>query len=138
MLAELAANCHQTNCTGHVDNTVAYYIFGTIGAVMLIGIAFAAGDSAHRHRVLTRGIAATAEITKLSPRAVQRDGMVALDLTLAVTAPDGEVFEAFADHRFPITALPEAGWTVPVRYRENRYRVLVAGEPAPPAAEPAP
>lgn len=41
MLAELAANCHQTNCTGHVDNTLAYYIFGTIGAVMLIGIAFA-------------------------------------------------------------------------------------------------
>ncbi|MFI0937602.1 hypothetical protein [Streptomyces sp. NPDC021020] len=141
MLAQLAANCHQGNCTGHIDNTPAYFIFGGIGAVMLIGIAFAAGDSASRHRIMTRGVAATAEIVKVAPRNFLRDGMVRLDLTLAVTPPDGEAFEVETDHTFPITDLPKAGWTLPVRYREeNHYRVLVSGEPVPPdsAAEPAP
>ncbi|MFI0895673.1 hypothetical protein [Streptomyces sp. NPDC020983] len=139
MLAQLAANCHQMNCTGHVDNTPAYYIFGAIGAVMLIGAAAAASDSASRNRTLTRGVAATAEIVRLSPRRVRNDGTVTLDLTLAVTPPGGEVFEAEAAHTFPITALPQAGWTLPVRYRADaRHHLVVAGEPSPPAVPPAP
>ncbi|MGW5349015.1 hypothetical protein ACWERV_00665 [Streptomyces sp. NPDC004031] len=138
MLAQLAVNCHQTNCTGHVDNTPAYYIFGAIGAAMILALVAAAADSANRRRILERGIAATAEILKLSPRKVLNDGMVVLDMTLAVTPPDGERFETETDHKFPITALPQVGWTLPVRYRENSYyRVLVSGDAVPPTSPPA-
>lgn len=135
MLDQLAFNCHQENCTGHVDNTPFYYIMGGIGLALSIGCLVAALESNGRRRILERGVAATAEITKLAPRQVLNSGSVMLDLTLAVTTPAGEVVEVETGHRFPITELPRAGWTVPVRYPEgNPYYLVVAGPAAPPAA----
>lgn len=138
MLGQLAANCHMENCTGHIDNTPFYYIMGGIGLVFLAGCVISVREAHNRKRLMERGVAATAEITKIAPRQVLKAGSVMLDLTLAVTAPDGEVFEAETGQKFPITELPHAGWTVPVRYAaNNRYRLLVSGAPSPPAAEAA-
>lgn len=134
-LVHLAVNCHMNNCTGHIDNTPFYFIFGGIGLVIVITAVVGIVQASRKQGLLDRGVVATGEITKIAPRTVLKSGSVVMDMTLAVTAPDGEVFEAETSEKFPINDLPRVGWTVPVRYAEkNHNRVVVSGAAS--SAEP--
>ena len=119
------------------------YALWVIGSLLLAGLLIALITmlvlDGRRRRLLARGTAAQAVITALNPRGPVKDaGRVKVEVTLAVTPPDGgEAFETWTTERFPLTALPQLGWAVPVRYwPTDPHRVALAGPAAP--AEPSP
>ncbi|MGW1282748.1 hypothetical protein ACWD4N_03285 [Streptomyces sp. NPDC002586] len=134
MTIQLAYNCHMENCTGFKpDNTPFYILIATVIFVVLVVGTAEAVTSRQRSRLLQDGIAAGAEIEKITVRKVLKDGTVEAELTLKITPPDGDVFEAQADGKFPISELPQVGWMINVRYSErDRHRIAVEGAAAPP------
>ncbi|WP_405581127.1 hypothetical protein [Streptomyces sp. NBC_01190] len=113
---------------------------GLLAAGLLIALVTVLVLDARRKRLLARGTAAQAVITVLDPRGPVRDaGRVKVAVTLTVTPPDGGAsFETWTTERFPLTALPQVGWAVPVRYwPDDPHRVALAG-PAGPVRPPVP
>ncbi|MGW2422237.1 hypothetical protein ACWC0C_23785 [Streptomyces sp. NPDC001709] len=137
MSIQSAYNCHMENCTGFKpDNTPFYILFGSVFFVVLVVAAAEAATTRQRSRLLQHGIAASAGIKKITSRKVYKNGTVKVDLTLEVTTPDGEVFEAQTDGEFLITELPRADWAIDVRYSaKDRHRVAVDAAAAPPGGK---
>jgi hypothetical protein len=118
---------------------VPWIIGGLLVAGLLIALITTIVIDARKKQLLTRGTAAQAVITALDPRGGVRDAArVRVVVTLVVTPPDGgEAFETWTNERFPLTAMPQVGWSVPVRYwPTDRCRIALAGPAA--TAEPAP
>jgi hypothetical protein len=132
---QLAYSCHTENCTGFKpDNTPFYFLFGSLVVLVIVACVWQAAADISKERLLQHGIAANADIKEITPRKTRRNGSVEVDLTLAVTSADGDVFEGRTHAKFPIAGLPQVGWTIPVRYSaKNRLRICVEGPVAPPA-----
>ncbi|OIK01216.1 hypothetical protein [Streptomyces monashensis] len=133
LIIQLAYNCHMENCTGFkTDNTPFYFLVGSVVCAVLFVCMAEAVTTLQKRKLLQRGIAAGAEIKKVTSRKVHKDGTVEVGLKLEVTAPDGEVFEAQTDEEFPITELPQIGWSINVRYSaKDRHRVAADGAASP-------
>jgi hypothetical protein len=113
--------------------TALWILAGLVfGGLLLVMIVVTIRD-ARRNSLLRNGVAAQAVIAGLDPRGPIRDAArVKVDVELTVTAADGTQFRAWTVHLFPITALPQVGWSVPVRYAaRDSQRVVLAGVPAP-------
>jgi len=113
---------------------------GLLVAAVLITLVTVIVLDARRKRLLARGTAAQAVITVVDPRGPVRDaGRVKVAVTLTVTPPDGGAsFETWTTGRFPLTALPQVGWAVPVRYWPGDLRRTALAGPAGPAGPAAP
>jgi hypothetical protein len=119
------------------QHQVTYALWG-LGSLLVAGLLIALATvivlDARKKRLLARGIAAQAVIEALDPRGPVKDaGRVKIVVTLTVTAPDGgEAFETWTTEKFPLTALPQVGWSVSVRYwPTDIYRIALVGPPAP-------
>ena len=123
-----------------VDNTLPYIIFACVGAVIVLYVIGRAVITYRRKQVLTHGVPAHAVISTIASRAIVSNGTNAkVDVTLSVQSTKGVEFEGWTTAVFPLAALPEAGWTVPVRYwAKNPQRIAVDGAATPPSPPPQP
>ena len=131
-----APSCHTGNCTGvPIDNTIPYTVFACVGTAIVLYVIGQAVIASRRKQVLARGVPAQAAIAAITSRTVVTNGTrVKADVTLTVRPAEGEEFEGWTTAVFPLATLPEAGWTVPVRYwAKNPQRIAVAGPPEPPS-----
>ncbi|WP_328467180.1 DUF3592 domain-containing protein [Streptomyces sp. NBC_00448] len=130
-----ATSCHTGNCTGKpIDPDLPYVVLACVGVVVVL---YAIGQvviAIRRKQVLKHGVPAQAVIREITARrgsAYAED--VKADVTLVFSPASGEEVEGWTTARFPTAALPEPGWTVPVRYwAKEPQRVAVAGAAAPP------
>ncbi|MEV6007491.1 DUF3592 domain-containing protein [Streptomyces sp. NPDC051976] len=136
-----APSCSSGNCTGTpVDNTLPYVIFACVGAAIALYVIGRIVIATRRKQLLAHGIRADAVISAIDSRAIVANGTNAkVDVTLTVRSTEGEEFEGWTTAVFPVAALPEAGWTVPVRYwARNPQRIAVDGAAVPPSPPPQP
>jgi hypothetical protein len=117
--------------TDDSDITTFFVVVGCVAAAALLGYLVKVEFD---HRLRTRGTSATAVITDLrGRRVIPHSPEMKVDVTLRVTAPDGEEFETWTTAELPIIGMPQVGWSVPVRYSErDRYRIALVGEALPP------
>jgi hypothetical protein len=128
----------QQSCL-HSAAPTLWLIGALAGSAALIWLITVITLDVRKRRLLANGVAAQAVITALDPRGpVRNAARVKVSVTVAITPPEGgEPFESWATEEYPVTALPQVGWTVPVRYSDrDHWRMALAGPAAAPTSEP--